>query len=65
MFSLTNSPSPKDIVKIIVMRVLLDWVPGIHLVALGIGCDISLKNAHKCLMYAAETMKYLDEAERG
>lgn len=47
------------------MRVLLDWIPSIHLVAPGIEYNGSLKDAHKCLIYAAKTMKWLDQAERG
>lgn len=47
------------------MRVLLDWIPSIHLVAPGTEYNGSLKDAHKCLVYAAKTMKWLDEAERG
>lgn len=48
------------------MRVLLEWLPKIHLVAPGIEYNnASLENAHRCLMYAAKIMKTLDQMERG
>lgn len=47
------------------MRVLLEWLPKIHLVAPGIEYNASLKDAHRCLMYAAKIMKTLDEMEKG
>lgn len=47
------------------MRALLEWIPNIHLVAPGIEYNASLKNAHKCLMYAAKIMKSLDEMDGG